>query len=346
MSNIVKASIAFFALVTIGSRIIAYNEEIISVDYNDLFDMAVNPNEMLLALATQEELFFVDLESYELVSSDFNERAFAVSWSPDGTRIAVYVGVTDNEASVVIWNFAENEFESILTYPNDSQSADKSLSWSPDNRYISLAGGWQNTIWDIDNGEIAFQPPVIPDLSVPDWYFRLTELFAWSPDGQYLATPDETVIRIWDSTTWEEIQTIETELDQFFSLDWSENGFLVGTGAVYYQAETEPIVIVDVQTWELFDTPDVFRSSSYAARWSPNGINLAVSSSRFLNLWSFDNQEWLETTSIESSSLITEIEWVTENVVVLRTRENTIELWDIENECLLAVVQPNEASDD
>jgi serine/threonine protein kinase len=115
---------------------------------------------------------------------------------------------------------------------------------------------------------------------------------AFSPDGQLLATSsDDASVRLWQVSTWEVNQKIETSSSGFTSADFSPNNLLLATGA--WNGE--------VGVWQLSDghllrTLSGHEDSVRDVAFSPDGVLLATASDdSTLRLWQVSNGQLLHT---------------------------------------------------
>ena len=125
------------------------------------------------------------IEGTKLSEFTLTDRVSSLSWSPDGSRLAVaggdqFVRVWGIERGVVLLDFlAENEPHSVSV-----------IAFSPDNSHIATAGSAELSIWDAENGQ--------KQASMKGHKMAINAL-AWSPDSTRVVTAsvDESV-RIWD----------------------------------------------------------------------------------------------------------------------------------------------------
>ena len=110
--------------------------------------------------------------------------AHAVSYSPDGTRLAT-AGMDD---SVKVWDAVTGELLLTITAPAGGFHKGNALEYSPDGKYLAVAGADGHTLlWDVNAGRTVLRlngrPPI-----------------AFNPNGTTLATLDEqgSNVVIWD----------------------------------------------------------------------------------------------------------------------------------------------------
>lgn len=125
-----------------------------------------------------------------------------------------YYGVRIWETTTgTIWNALSNEGYSL-----------KSLSFSPDGRYLAAVAGSQVYLWENQPGadprEFAMQETGTPEDALP-----LLQMVRFSPDGQRLAVAStDGLIVILDRTTGQTLQTVGNVSDRVQSLAFHPNG--------------------------------------------------------------------------------------------------------------------------
>lgn len=121
-----------------------------------------------------------------------SEWSRAVSWSPDGTKLAAasYSGL--GAGSVTIWDTS--------TWAQDRMLEGNTMSimdfdWSPDGRMI-VASGNDGSIyfWEADSGELLRKIDIMRVNPETNWVYNVD----WSPNGAYVAIgSDDGTLRIW-----------------------------------------------------------------------------------------------------------------------------------------------------
>jgi serine/threonine protein kinase/Tol biopolymer transport system component len=116
----------------------------------------------------------------------------AVSWSPDGAKLAAasYSGL--GAGAVTIWDTG--------TWEEDRMLAGNTMSimdfdWSPDGRMIVASGNDGNIyIWDTATGELLRKLEIMRVNTETNWIYSVD----WSPDGAYVAIgSDDGSLQIW-----------------------------------------------------------------------------------------------------------------------------------------------------
>jgi WD40 repeat protein len=143
----------------------------------------------------------------------------------------------------------------------------RSVAWSPDGS--QLAVGYENGQIIITSSNSEEKPIILHADSS-----RIITL-AWSPDGHLLASgslyPDS-ALRLWDTTTGEEIATYDDFGFDVFAIGWSPDG----THVLAIAAEGisgDNAVLLDVSTGQI--TSKLLGAVSHV-QWSPNGSKIAL----------------------------------------------------------------------
>jgi len=142
----------------------------------------------------------------------------ALSWSPDGSRLALNQG----DAVIHILDVATGiELEQLAAFPDEYTAqelqddgyypAPDHIAWSPDGRYVASANYDVIRIWDVVAGEM------LHTMDEGAWWLD------WSPDGQYLAIASTYRSEIWlmpiDDTAptyrlYTDARTVDWSVDQ------------------------------------------------------------------------------------------------------------------------------------
>jgi WD40 repeat protein len=123
----------------------------------------------------------------------------AVAWNPDGVRLAVAYGYSNDDSTIIIWNGATGR----KIGPDISLAMHlNSMAWNPDGSNLALASSRSIKIFDISS-----RKQIGPNLV--DWdnaHPMYNGEIAWSPDGSKLAAKSTIAtadrgIRIWNMNT-------------------------------------------------------------------------------------------------------------------------------------------------
>jgi WD40 repeat protein/serine/threonine protein kinase len=222
-------------------------------------------------------------------------RITAVSWSPDGQRLATASG----DATAKVWDGSSGRelftlrghMGGVLAVAWSPQgkrlataSADGtakvwdgvtgqellslkrqasglwSVCWSPDGKFLATAGDIAKAkVWDASSGQELLtlgRPPRITSVS-------------WSPDGKYLATGSyQELTKLWDVWRNRELATLDTHENIVRWMSWSPDGKWIA---------------IDNCVWEAASGRPLFRLQGHPGRfdavsWSPDGKRLATGS--------------------------------------------------------------------
>jgi eukaryotic-like serine/threonine-protein kinase len=165
----------------------------------------VNTNIGLYELATGEMSY---------LQTDHDNRFREVAWSPDGSKLVT----ASQDTTMKIWDYASRKIirtiqgHDILT----------TISWSPDGRFIAYG--------NMEGSGANFNSESIMMILEIDILRKAAELNVdrvfWSPDGSMIAGETEAGVLIWDTSTWENLLTLE---GQTAPVAWSPDGTRLAT---------------------------------------------------------------------------------------------------------------------
>jgi WD40 repeat protein len=121
---------------------------------------------------------------------------------------------------------------------------------------------------------------------------------AWSPDGAYIATTDDNVIRLWNPKTGAELFQLKGHTDPINALAWSPDGQYIasGSGQVYDPLAPQLSDTANspkdftVRIWDVATKREVRRFPDYqeailSLAWDPDGTYLATASGAIVRIW-------------------------------------------------------------
>lgn len=203
-----------------------------------LKNFALSPDGHTLAISSQHALQFWDASSAQLLKSIEHLPGSSLSWSPDGSLLAV--GAIDYRISLV--DPASGSITRTLIAQPDADTFGSAggvaslLEWSPDSRTlasVSTEGLVMNSVyvdpivrlWEVSTGkELA---------RLTDGGMGQVSKVVWSPDGSLLAvlTTGDTTLRIWDSQSRTLLHALpKPRLRNYlwaFDSAWSPSGHIV-----------------------------------------------------------------------------------------------------------------------
>jgi len=207
------------------------------------------------------------------------DRVRAVSWSPDGTRIAT--GSADKTAR--IWN-ADGALVAELQGHSD---AVKAVAWSRDGKRLATCGQDATVrLWNADGSA----GPVIRGGDAP------FNCVAFNRDGTRLvAGDDDRLVRIW-KTDGTLVARCEGHRGSILSVDWSPDGKRVASACAGFVPEGEQgRAVAAVRIWDengrFIQSLDGYTGPIDSVRFSPDGSKIATSSTDFTTReWSIDGK--------------------------------------------------------
>lgn len=136
-------------------------------------------------------------------------QVIAISWSPDGRRLALVTnhGKMSPDPTISIWDGCTGE--RIWQTSVIGSGPFNQISWSPNGAWLASLAGGIIMVWDMFSGE--FECLYAPsNLALHE----LATHFVWSPSGSKIASVEgafDSVIRIWKPSTEEILSTLEVE---------------------------------------------------------------------------------------------------------------------------------------
>ena len=145
-------------------------------------------------------------------------RIVMLSWSADGELIATShysQNTLDSSVENRAFQIWDVELGAVQTTPlvRYDDRGGGSIAWNPDSTQLALLANNELVIYDF-----------IADAFVEELTFdeETPITVVWSPTGDYLATGG-TVLRIWDTETWEVVATLPAET-YVSAIQWSPDG--------------------------------------------------------------------------------------------------------------------------
>ena len=182
----------------------------------------------------------------------------AVSYSPDGTRIAV-------ASRTGIWLYDANTGAEVALLQGRTGIV-ISVVYSPDGQTLASGSG-DGTIllWDVTTGEVK---------TTLEGHTNYVTSISFSPDGQTLASGSgDNTVRLWDVTTGEVKTTLEGHTDEVYSVSFSPDGQTLASGS-----GDGTVRLWDVTTGQGMPPLQGHLDWIYSVSFSPDGQTLASGS--------------------------------------------------------------------
>lgn len=240
-------------------------------------------------------------------------------WSPDKSLLAS--AARDN--TLCIWSLRTNQVTKRIV----GLSLDVYLmAWSPDGSLLATMSKHDPLcIWKIKTGKLMH--------FLPNSLHQVHSL-AWISNNRLIGSC-EGVLRVWDITTNQMIQTFQqsNSLDLSYFIAWSmEKQLLAG---VEY-SDVQFVKIMNPQTGEIVNLlPVLFHVRGLA--WEPYGALLIMYGKQHIIVWNTANGEKLTTFETSSKEQIESITWTTEALFVAfknlseRVSKLIVRTWDVKH---------------
>lgn len=146
-----------------------------------------------------------------------NFSVLALTWSPDGSRIAAACG----DGTIRIWSTSTQHC--IARYQTHSNML-VDIAWSPDSKWIASAHTARVAhVWNAFTGE---------KVSTYHGHTDSLRRIIWSPDGTRIATAsNDRTVQLWDPLTGNHIYTYRGHTHWTTSLAWSPDGTRIASGS-------------------------------------------------------------------------------------------------------------------
>lgn len=189
----------------------------------------------------------------------------ALTWSPDGTRIAS--GSDDQQLQ--IWDATTGN--NILIYKDHSDQI-WSVTWSPDGKRIASGSVDQYVqVWDATTGKSHFK--------YHGHYGQEVELglacaVAWSPDGRYISSGGaDWTVQVWNARTGDLLNTYRGHGNDVNAIGWSPDSRIIATAS-----DDKTVRLWEVAMANAISTYENHSKRVRALAWSPNGQHIASAS--------------------------------------------------------------------
>ena len=219
-----------------------------------------SPNGRFLALASGLKVEIWDPLAGKTMLSlrGHKDRIYAVSWSPDGKRLAS----AGFDGLILVWDAVTGD--NLLTLRGHYLGKwIGTVAWGPDSKRLA-SGGWDRKVkvWDTGTGH---------ELHSLDGHTGDVFSVAWTPDGRRIVSGSkDRTVKIWDAATGQELLTLRGHSEEVSSVAWSPDGRCLATAGPGGQ----------IKLWDASKGYEIFPGTEY--------IRESFSSGDLIAWWKFD----------------------------------------------------------
>ena len=238
--------------------------------------------------------------------------AMAISWSPDGRRIASS-GARDK--TVQVWDAVTGQ--TLMTYSGHADWVE-AVAWSPDGRRIASSGAQDKMVqvWDAVTGQV---------LVTYHEHVGGVEAVAWSPDGRCIASGSrDKTVQVWDAVTGQTLMTYREHYDWVDTVAWSSDGRRI------VSSDIGVVQVWDAATGQTLVTYPGHVGGVEAVAWSPDGRRIASSGAYdgTVQVWDAVTGQTLMTYH-EHTDWVEAVAWSPDGRhIASGARDKTVQVWD------------------
>lgn len=248
-----------------------------------------------------------------------------VAYSPDGKRIAS-AGTWNGKHSIKVWDVATSREVASL----DGAKGVRFVAFHPTNEEIASTGYDQKTqIWDLTTGQ--------PKMELKSARF-IGACLAYSSDGGKLIVGgtdltkvnNSAVVKIWDTQTGLELNTINGHLGEVNSLAISPDEKQIATFGNLDHLVKVWDATTGVEKWTLKSSIPGMATGGVAI--SPNGDLIAAGYGKGITLWEATSGKELRSISTQSNGYVTGLAFSPDGQQVVSSNyDQTVRIWNVDD---------------
>lgn len=270
---------------------------------NMVYTAVLSPDEKLLASSSRDltaRIWDVASARELHVLGGFRCSVKAVAFSPDGRLVAA----SGNDGMLKLWDVKTGKELKSLVHRDlpDSDMSTYALVFSRDGKQI-YAGNGDGTIsvWDVATSK-----------ETRNWKAHESYVFrlALTPDHRRLLSYGDTVVKVWDTTTWRELQSLSMPKTPGASSSFSSavavsnNGKLIAASDVDFDAKQTTYLALNTVVWNAKTGERLFTLSGH--KFDINGLTftrddrylLTGSVDRTIKFWDMRNGQLTRTITL------------------------------------------------
>jgi WD40 repeat protein len=297
----------------------AHLEQVSRLELTDVVSIAwhpTNPSVFVASTYGQMAVYAPPDVVDQIALPEYAGSVSDIIFTPDGLQLIL--GGSPVRVVDVTNGRIRREFESV----NEG-----GIALSPDGRVLAFSrssgSGFELALWDMIDWQ---------SLGVLETDAELHRALAFSPDGAFLASADDEVVKIWDMTSRENVATLNAEGGAEFPIPWgvqavafSPDGSLLAAGA------WSGLTLWDTSTWILvaeLESPDGRSHGADEVAFSPDGSLLVSADYDTLFLWDVASRRNLGTLDVQAQRGNPVVAF-NSNGTLLATGGEVLRLWGV-----------------